>query len=201
VLRDQWEQMVKLRYVAGGIVALAVVGAMLPNSKNTAKIAEPPEIQPPLQSFEFRGLKPGTTTLGEAKKAKTVEYCDRFNPNENEDSCDFVKYSIGEIATGNGSVKFVNGKFDWFHIKLPTDNFDRLIEQTTKIYGKPCSLSTEQLQNGFGAKFQGDEVKWCFKEGDLTVRRHAKNDFTWGEFYFFTDHPAPPAKEFNASTL
>lgn len=185
-----------------GILALAMVLASCGGHQQASKTADKSEVEAPLPAFEFRGLKPDRTTVKEAEKTKSVVWCSGFGKVDPHTTyCRFDKYSIGGISAGNSGVSFKDGKFDWFTIKYPTDSFEALLDQTTKIYGKPCSLTTEQLQNGFGAKFEGDEVNWCFAQGKLTVRRHAKDDYRWGEFEFFTSRAELPAKGYNSSTL
>ena len=179
-----------------------LAGCGSPTSQSRSATDDQQSTPPPLAHFEFRGLKPDQTSVKEAEKAKSVVWCENFGKiDPHTTTCRFDKYSIGDISAGNSTVSFKDSKFDWFSIKYPTDSFGALLDQTIKIYGKPCSLTTEQLQNGFGAKFQGDVVKWCFSEGKLTVRRHAQDDYRFGEFEFFTARAAPPAKEYNASTL
>lgn len=181
------------------LAAIAVVLSSCGSPAPQATVSENKEV--PLPAFEFRGLKPGKTTVLEAQKAKAVDSCEKYDVDPHTTSCRFEKDSVGDIATGYTSVIFKDGKFDYFTTKFDTDQFDNILEQTSGIWGKPCSLTREELQNGFGAKFQGDEVRWCFAEGQLTVRRHASDDYHWGEFEFFTRHVVPTKKKYNSNNL
>lgn len=161
-----------------------------------------PEPRPtPRPAFDFRGLKPGTTTVNAAKKDGIVEDC-RSDP-KNEFSCSFAKYQVGDVGFGESFVIFRDGKFDWFLIRFSTDSFEALRRVLMQVYGDPCEVDSKPLQNAFGAQFSGDEVQWCFAEGNMKLRRHDKENVTRGELNFFTDHPedAKPEATFNSTTL
>lgn len=158
-------------------------------------------IAKPLPNFEFRGLKPGVTTVDTAKKDAIVRDC-RSDP-DNEFSCSFVKYQVGSESFGESHVIFRDGKFDWFTIRFRTDGFEGMGRVLMQVYGDPCEVDSKPLQNAFGAQFSGDEVHWCFKEGKLKLRRHMEDNVMRGELDYFTSHPEdqkePPV--YNATTL
>ena len=40
-----------------------------------------------------------------------------------------------------------------------------LSEALTRKYGVPCITRTDTVQNGFGATFERDTLRWCFSDG------------------------------------
>jgi hypothetical protein len=156
----------------------------------------------PLPHFEFRHLRPAKTTLREAKQQGIVSDCLTSDVGGQEDaSCFFENGQVGDVPTGRTRVIFDNGLFDWFSIEFSTDYFDNMVEQARQVYGKPCETSRQELQNAYGAQFSGDEIRWCFVEGQLVVRRHSHENFRLGEFEFFTEKPEQPRKTYDANSL
>ena len=156
----------------------------------------------PLPSFEFRGLVPQVTMVADARARKIVEQCTP-SYTKGETSCQFGKYEVGGVGVGMASIIFKDDKFDWFTIRYPTDNFELMAQMLHGVYGEPCSIDSQPMQNAFGAQFSGDEVKWCFVQGELKLRRHKRDNYRLGELDYFTDHPEDILHEpaYNASTL
>lgn len=149
-----------------------------------------------LPGFTFRGLVPGVTTQEDAEKAGTVNGC--------TSSCMFAKSTIGATPAGISTVVFKGGRFDWFAFDPDSRDYDALLVELTKVYGEPCATSSESLRNAMGAKFDGDAARWCFKEGNLTLRRHSseRNARVYeGDLEFFTAHPEPEPVTYTSETL
>jgi hypothetical protein len=156
----------------------------------------------PLPHFEFRGLQAARTTLDQAQEREIVEDCLTSElDGQKSTGCSFKGYQVGDVPTGRARVDFENGIFDWFSIEFSTDYFQNMVEQTRQVYGEPCETSSQELENAYGAQFSGDEVRWCFIEGQLVVRRHSRDNFRLGEFEFFTEKPERPRKTYDANTL
>ncbi|MFN3930861.1 MAG: hypothetical protein ACK4JY_03845 [Brevundimonas sp.] len=181
------------------LALLMVIGvaACSPAPEATPAAPEPMSIPAAkaLPSFDFRGLKPDTTTMADAVAAETVTRC------SDSGSCEFTKYGIGDVGTGRSMVIFKDGKFDWFSVKMSPRSFEAVGRTLSSVYGAPCREDSRQLQNAFGATFSGDEVEWCFAEGHLILRRHSENDVTEGELDFFTYREPAPAKDYNSGNL
>ncbi|MBH0113206.1 hypothetical protein I5E68_09635 [Novosphingobium sp. YJ-S2-02] len=126
-------------------------------------------------SFRFRELVPGETSVQAALKAGTVRDC-VATPAEAQTRCAFAESRVGNVPAGYGRVIFKENRFDWFNLRPGASEFEALRSVLGEAYGKPCSTRSRALQNSYGAQFAGDEVSWCFKEGRLTLRRHAAGD-------------------------
>lgn len=140
---------------------------------------------PPPQGFTFRGLVPGVTTVSAAEKSGTVHLC-------SEGSCMFAKSEVGGVPAGSSTVEFRDGRFDWFSFNPDSEDYEALLAQLVDAYGVPCHTESVPLQNAMGARFSGDEARWCFKDGRLTLRRHSNErraSITQGDLDFFTLHP------------
>jgi hypothetical protein len=156
----------------------------------------------PLPHFEFRHLQPAKTTIRQAEEQGIISDCLTGELNDQKSTgCSLKGYQVGDVPTGRSSVDFENGIFDWFSIEFSTDYFENMVQQARQVYGEPCEKSTEKLQNAYGAEFSGDELRWCFIEGHLVVRRHSRDNFRLGEFEFFTQKPEQPRKTYDANTL
>lgn len=141
--------------------------------------------------FSFRDLVPGKTTYKEALKQKTVDACSEGI--DGGQSCMFSKNEVGGITARGSDVIFrKDGKLDWFSIKIDPSDYDAILAVIRPIYGEPCLEDHKTLQNAFGATFAGDEMRWCFVQGNLSFRRHSKENATRGEFEFFVRDDSPP---------
>jgi len=171
------------------------------NRQQQSNAAEHPSTRP-LPHFEFRKLQPAKTTLRDAEASGLVTDCLTSDlAGVKSTGCSFGTYQVGDVPTGRSSVDFENGLFDWFSVQFSTDYFENMVEQARQVYGDPCATDSKTLQNAYGAQFSGDEVRWCFVEGQLVVRRHSKDNFRLGEFEFFTDKPEQPRKTYDANSL
>lgn len=143
---------------------------------------------PTPKAFTFRGLVPGVTGLAEAQKAGIVENCRDL---DEMISCNFVEHRVGSVPVDLSDVVFVNGRFDWFSINPTPEDYETLLALMTSIYGDPCQTKSTPMQNAYGAKFSGDETRWCFADGSLTLRRHSNqaDNLRQGDLDFFTAHP------------
>lgn len=185
--------------VALGALALAACGDQKSQANAGEGIAQGATPRTP---FEFRGLKPGETTVKQAQNLGQVEECNSYVVEKvKSTSCRLTKYQIGDVPTGGSTANFEDDTLDWISVEFSTDYFERMLEQTRQVYGEPCDASSERLQNGFGAKFSGDEVSWCFAQGTLTVRRHSENNYRLAEFDFFQARPEQAAKTYDANSL
>jgi hypothetical protein len=147
--------------------------------------------------FEFRGLRIGTP-LKEAQAKGIVEECDKITDYV---GCRLAKREIGEVAIWQSYVDFTDGTLDELMIDVNSDWFDQLVGNLRTAYGEPCGSDTKKLQNTMGATFDGDEVWWCFSNGNLMLRRHNSDDFRKSGFVFEKfEAPKPPAK-FNPDSL
>ena len=167
-------------------------------SVSTSAASKPTAVKPasyPL--FEFRGLRMGTP-LGEAKAKGIVKDCDKIT---DYIGCSLRKNEIGEIAIWQSYVDFTDGKLDTLMIDVNSDWFDQLASNLRSAYGEPCGSDTKKLQNAYGATFEGDELWWCFSDGNFRLRRHNKEDFRKAGLVFERfEAPKPPAT-FTSDTL
>lgn len=149
-----------------------------------------------LPGFTFRGLVPGVTTQAEAEVAGTVNGC--------TSSCMFARSTVGAAHAGFSTVVFKDDRFDWFSFDTDSRDYAALYGELVKVYGPPCATSSESLRNAMGAEFDGDAARWCFKEGNLTLRRHSNERSARvydGDLDFFTSHPEPEPVTYTADTL
>ena len=67
-------------------------------------------------------------------------------------------------------------------------------------YGKPCKITDDKLQNGFGAVFDQVTTTWCFSDGELKLSRYADRALDLSGIRFvatrFADRK-PPAPNVN----
>jgi len=142
------------------------------------------------------------TTTAEAKGLGTLKECEDLY---GERRCEFAKASIGEVSVYDweSAAVFEKGVLDWFNIPFSTEHYAELKATLTATYGQPCGTRTVDLQNGFGARFEGQETVWCFKEGNMTLHQHAerRNGAYQGELDFFMQHAAKPAKTYDRDAL
>lgn len=147
--------------------------------------------------FEFRGLRMGTP-LAEAQAKGIVRGCDKITDYV---GCHFTKDEIGEVAIWESYIDFTDGKLDTLMIDINSDWFDQLVSNLRSAYGEPCGSDTKKLQNAYGAIFDGDELWWCFSDGNLVLRRHNKEDFRKAGLVFEKfEAPKAPAT-FTSNTL
>jgi hypothetical protein len=147
--------------------------------------------------FEFRGLRMGTP-LEEAKAKGVVADCAKITDYV---ACRLTKDAIGEVAIWQSYVDFSEGKLDTFMIDINSDWFDQLVTNLRSAYGEPCGSDTKKLQNAYGATFDGDELWWCFSDGNMVLRRHNKEDFRKAGLVFERfEAPKRPAT-FTSDTL
>ncbi|WP_156800005.1 hypothetical protein [Novosphingobium sp. HR1a] len=144
------------------------------------------------QEFSFRDLVPGKTSYNQALEIKAVYACS--DGIDGGHSCMFAKNEVAGITARGSDVIFrKDGKLDWFSIKIDPSDYDEILRVIRPIYGDPCLEEHKTLQNAFGATFAGDEMRWCFSQGNLSFRRHAKDNATRGEFEFFVRDDSPPS--------
>ena len=147
--------------------------------------------------FEFRGLRVGTP-LEEAKAKGIVDECDQITDYV---GCSLKKNEIGEVSIWQSYIDFTDGRLDTFMIDVGSDWFDQLASNLRSAYGEPCGSASKKLENAYGATFGGDELSWCFSDGNLVLRRHNKEDFRKAGLVFERfEAPKPPAK-FTSETL
>jgi len=151
----------------------------------------------PTRSFEFRGLSLGSG-LDQAKTAKVIEDC---LDGGDYLFCRLTKREIGEVPIWQSYVDFKNDKFDGIMVDVNSDWYDRLVVNLQSAYGKPCRTDSRELQNAFGATFSGDEVTWCFKDGEMIVRRHNKDDARKSGLVFSKFEAAAPTKTFSTNSI
>jgi hypothetical protein len=184
------------------IFLLLVLGIfLLPHATGPATPSDP-TATPPLTSFEFRGLKPGITTVFEAKKRNVVKECGHVMA---EVACKFSKDTLGDIfvSSYNTFISFKGNKFEDMLIKFDTGNTDRVRDFVTQAYGAPCRSNTVELENAFGAKVTSQEDVWCFKEGVLTLSQHSEGQNMWsqGNLDFSTAQPETPIPTVDRNSL
>ena len=193
-----------LLYGIGGALALGAIATYVstrdvPAAKSVPLVAA---LSPPLPSFEFRGLRPGVTKMADAQKSGALKECEDLY---GERRCEFAKASIGDVPVYGyeSAAIFEKGVLDWFNIPFSTEHYPELKATLTATYGQPCGSRTVNLQNGFGAQFQGEDTYWCFREGSMTLHQHAtgRNGANQGELDFFTKHTSKPVKNYDRNAL
>jgi hypothetical protein len=163
----------------------------VPQTEQSRVAAEP--------AFGFKNLKAGLP-LADAEQMKIVESC--TEPlSEKSLTCQLVDRSLGDVPIIQSYVIFEKGKFDTMFADVHASWFDTTVQSLTSAYGEPCRLDSKQLQNAYGATFSGDELVWCFKDGELTFRRHSESDVRRSMLAFTVFKPAQPVKQFTPDTL
>lgn len=167
------------------------------NSSQSRVTTAEPVLTNPTRSFEFRGLNLGSG-LDHAKAAKIIEDC---LDGGGYLFCRLTKREIGEVPIWQSYVDFKNDKFDGIMVDVNSDWYDRLIVNLRSAYGEPCRTDSRELQNAFGATFSGDEVTWCFRDGEMVVRRHNKDDVRKSGLVFSKLEAVTPKKTFSTNSI
>lgn len=156
------------------------------------------EVEKP--TFLFKNFT-ATTTLEEAQAGELVQECgDDF---KGEVICSVTDASIGEAESHPTLtwVVFKDGKLDWFSIEVRRDQYSRARASLETAYGDPCEQGSSTIQNGFGAKFDASEIKWCFADGVLDLSERSTRNLNFAEMTFHPYRETEPATNYSPSDL
>lgn len=128
---------------------------------------------PKLKPFAFRDM-----TIGMSLEAaqQSLTRCKDYSADVT--ACEFVNNRVADLPTLDSWANFHQRKLTSVSFEWPTMHFEAVRTALTQAYGPPCKVDRKVLQNGVGATFSGDEVTWCFAEGEFQLRRYGSNNHT-----------------------
>jgi len=85
-----------------------------------------------------------------------------------ENSHNILNVAIGDFFM-DIQADSLNGKVAHLHIVFFQADYGTILLTFKERYGAPTSIKTETLQNGFGAKFKNEIVKWEGKRLNITI--------------------------------
>jgi hypothetical protein len=122
--------------------------------------------------------------------------CRSYSPHDI--ACDFKNDRVADLPTLDTYANFTDKKLSSISFEWPTIHYEAVRNALVQAYGPPCKVDRKILQNGFGATFSGDEVSWCFAEGEFQLRRYGSNNNTE---VLFEHYDTSPAKTYSDKTL
>lgn len=147
--------------------SLALAACTQPSQQPVEHDAEQTKLLP---EFRFRSLTPGVA-LSAVKGILSA--CEPAYGNTNDTYCELKDTEVAGVMALDTFVTFENRKWRGLVIDYHPNMFDQVVTGLTSAYGEPCRTDRQELQNAFGATFQDESYQWCFKGGDLTIRRYA----------------------------
>lgn len=84
--------------------------------------------------------------------------------------------TIAGTAADANVVIGKNGRLQRIWLTIKSDDYETVIEELLKKFGKPTSIKRSSLQNGFGARYTQTDSSWSGANGQrLLVSRYAGN--------------------------
>jgi len=160
----------------------------------------------PLSTFEFRGLKPGTTTFEVGRQSKALQNCELLI-GAVQARCEFTKTSIGDVDVsmyqGESYVMFTSGKLSSIDVRFDPSHYAEIKRLLSKTYGTSCFVGPGT--DAIGTRLEGEEADWCFKQGRLRLYEHdgGRSGYDRGSMYFDFDIPRSPKPDrtYDANSL
>ena len=84
-----------------------------------------------------------------------------------------------------------------FSFTTPIREWETVSAALAAKYGKPCKEGSNELTNGYGAKYQNTFSEWCFSDGKARFDRYGSKT-TFSRFTFSTgrDNSTKPVVDF-----
>ena len=141
-------------------------------------------------SFEFRKLVPNATTVDEAEGIGTVRNCE--TDGHGAFVCRWTKAAVGDLLINDlkSEVGFESGTFAWFWFRFETGDYDRIRKEMTSLYGLPC-VDEKKPSAKLAPNAYRNDVRWCFKEGQLMMTEESPHEMGSGALEFFRHQPDP----------
>lgn len=142
------------------------------------------------QALEFKGVTFGASVQEFVAKhdyfncAKGVP-CELLYLTRNDSKTD-QKLTYASEQVHAISAYFIDNKLEQVIIEFEPRSFEKITNAVTAKYGKPKSIKTSSMKNGFGQEFTQVEAAWKATAGNLKISKYDTTSDV-GRLFLFTD--------------